>query len=59
MPVLAVYAEKSQLGNREAAQKVFPKIESTEIPGTGHFLMMEKPQEFNRLLTAFLQRVTF
>jgi len=26
-------------------------------PGTDHFLMLEKPQEFNRLLTAFLDKL--
>jgi pimeloyl-ACP methyl ester carboxylesterase len=30
-----------------------------EIAGTGHFLMMEKPEEFNRLLIAFLDKQTF
>jgi lysophospholipase L1-like esterase len=27
------------------------------VAGTGHFVMMEKPEEFNRLLMAFLDRV--
>jgi pimeloyl-ACP methyl ester carboxylesterase len=30
-----------------------------EIAGTGHFLMLEKPDEFNRLLLEFLSRQTF
>jgi pimeloyl-ACP methyl ester carboxylesterase len=30
-----------------------------EIPGTGHFVMMEKPEEFNRLVTAFVDRIKF
>jgi pimeloyl-ACP methyl ester carboxylesterase len=29
------------------------------IPGTGHFLMMEKPQEFNRLLSDFLAKLEY
>jgi len=28
-----------------------------EIPGTGHFLMLEKPDEFNRLLLGFLDKL--
>jgi len=36
--------------------EVFPKAEYTAIPDTGHFLMLEKPEEFNRLLLAFLSR---
>jgi pimeloyl-ACP methyl ester carboxylesterase len=26
------------------------------VAGTGHFVMMEKPEEFNRLLTEFVDR---
>jgi pimeloyl-ACP methyl ester carboxylesterase len=33
---------------------VFPKIETVEMPGTGHFVMMEQPAEFNRLLINFV-----
>jgi pimeloyl-ACP methyl ester carboxylesterase len=38
---------------------VFPKIEYVEMPGTGHFVMMEQPEEFNRLLTSFLDGVAY
>ena len=37
--------------------KIFSTFEYTEIPGTGQFLMMEKPTEFNQLLTAFVENV--
>ena len=57
LPVLGIYAEKSQLGNVERAKKLYPTFEYTEIAGTGHFLMMERPEEFNRLLMAFLKKV--
>ena len=57
MPVLGIYADKSVLANQEYSKKVFPHLEYVEIPGTGHFVMMEKPAEFNRLLTAFLEKV--
>jgi len=26
------------------------------VAGTGHFVMMEKPEEFNRLLIAFVDK---
>jgi pimeloyl-ACP methyl ester carboxylesterase len=29
------------------------------MAGTGHFLMMEKPDEFNRVLAEFLDRIEF
>ena len=54
MPVLGLFADKSALGNPDATRKLFPNYQHHEIPGTGHFLMMEKPREFNALLTAFV-----
>jgi pimeloyl-ACP methyl ester carboxylesterase len=59
VPVLGIYAEKSQLGNAEYSRKIFPAFEYVEIPGTGHFVMMEKPREFNALLTAFLNKINY
>jgi pimeloyl-ACP methyl ester carboxylesterase len=56
VPTLAVYAARP-LASREAIAKIFPKSEYHEIPGSAHFLMMEKPAEFNQLLTAFLRKV--
>jgi pimeloyl-ACP methyl ester carboxylesterase len=38
-------------------RQVLPNYEAAQIAGTGHFLMMEKPDEFNRLLAAFLDRI--
>lgn len=35
----------------------FPHVPRREIEGVGHWLMMDKPQEFNRLLDEFLARV--
>jgi len=57
MPVLGLFADKSALGNPESTKKLFPNYEHHEIPGTGHFLMMERPREFNALLTAFVDRL--
>jgi len=60
MPVYGIYAEKSALlGNPAYLKKVFPRIEYVEMPGTGHFVMMEQPQEFNRLLIRFLDSVSY
>ena len=57
MPVLGLFADKSALGNPESTKKLFPNYEHHEIPGTGHFLMMEKPRDFNALLAAFVDRL--
>jgi pimeloyl-ACP methyl ester carboxylesterase len=56
VPVLGIYADKSQLGDKETMHRVFPKLEYVEIPATDHFLMMEKPEEFNRILIGFLRK---
>jgi len=56
MPVLAIYADHSRLADRTYMKQHFPRLEYTEIPGTGHFLMLEKPAEFNRVLLTFLDR---
>jgi sigma-B regulation protein RsbQ len=56
VPVLGVYAARP-LASRAAITRIFPKVEYHEIPGSAHFLMMEKPDAFNRLLSAFLRTV--
>lgn len=57
VPVLGVYADGSNLADREGMARIYPTLEYHEIPDTAHFLMMEKPDEFNRLLMAFLARI--
>jgi pimeloyl-ACP methyl ester carboxylesterase len=58
-PVLGLYADHSRSGDREYMKTHFPNMDYEEIAGTGHFLMIEKPAEFNRLLTAFLDKQQF
>ena len=58
-PALAVYAGTAQVPDAATTKELFPNYEATQIAGTGHFLMMEKPDEFNRLLTAFLDKIKF
>ena len=43
----------------DATKKVLPNFAAVQVAGTGHFVMMEKPEEFNRLLAAFLEKVKF
>lgn len=56
LPVLGIYAEHSTTARLEYLQAHFPKLEYTQIAGAGHFLMLEKPEECNRLLLAFLAK---
>jgi pimeloyl-ACP methyl ester carboxylesterase len=58
-PTLAVAAGTSTVQDPAAVRDVYPNFESTQVPGTGHFLMMEKPEEFNRILADFLERIDF
>jgi len=59
MPILGIYADKSAMGNRDYMKTHFPALEYTEVPGTGHFVMLDKPAEFNSLLLGFLQKQKF
>lgn len=58
VPILGIYAGRP-VATREAVLSHFPNAEYTQIPGTGHFLMLEKPEEFNRLLLDFLGRQNY
>lgn len=55
-PVLGLYADGSTTLKDENVRTRFPKLDYYEIAGTGHFLMLEKPEEFNRLLLEFLDK---
>ena len=59
MPALTIYAGTAQLPNVQDMRKSLPNFEATQIAGTGHFVMMEKPDEFNRVLTTFLDKIKF
>jgi pimeloyl-ACP methyl ester carboxylesterase len=55
MPALAIWAgTNQQIPNEEETRKVLPHYSQTQVAGTGHFVMMEKPDEFNRLVTSFV-----
>ncbi|HTW65203.1 MAG TPA: alpha/beta hydrolase [Bryobacteraceae bacterium] len=59
MPILGIYADHSGLNNPEYMKAHFPDLEYHEVAGTGHFVMLDNPKEFNRLLLAFLSRQKF
>jgi sigma-B regulation protein RsbQ len=58
VPVLGIYASRP-MADRESLKKVFPNSEYVQVAGTGHFVMLERPEEFNRLLLAFLGKVKY
>jgi pimeloyl-ACP methyl ester carboxylesterase len=53
---MAVMAETPSNGGYEAQLRaVFPNLRTYEgWQGSGHFLMMESPERFNRVLETFL-----
>jgi pimeloyl-ACP methyl ester carboxylesterase len=58
-PVLGLYADGAGIIDPESVKNRFPKLEYSEISGTGHFLMLEKPEEFNKQLLSFLNKLKF
>ena len=58
-PALTVYAGTANVPDPAATKELYPNHEATQLTGTGHFLMMEKPDEFNRLLAGFLDKIDF
>jgi pimeloyl-ACP methyl ester carboxylesterase len=58
VPVLGIYAGRP-MANSESLKKAFPNSEYVQVAGTGHFVMLERPEEFNRLLSAFLGKVKY
>jgi pimeloyl-ACP methyl ester carboxylesterase len=58
-PALSIYAGTANVPDAATTKQLYPQHEATQFAGTGHFLMMEKPDEFNRVLAAFLDQIGF
>jgi len=52
VPALGIFT------NPESAymSRLFPLLDYHQVSGSGHFIMMDKPEEFNRLLLEFLEK---
>jgi pimeloyl-ACP methyl ester carboxylesterase len=59
VPALGIYADHSAANDPKYFKKIFPNGSTVEVPGTGHFVMMEKPGEFNKILADFLPKANF
>jgi sigma-B regulation protein RsbQ len=59
VPALGIYADHSAADDPQYFKKTFPNGSTVEVPGTGHFVMMEKPAQFNKLLADFLPKANF
>jgi pimeloyl-ACP methyl ester carboxylesterase len=58
VPVLAIMAKTALLpaSAEESFRQIAPKLEFHVFDGVGHFLMMEKPQEFDASVIAWLDK---
>jgi len=54
LPFLEIAAANNTSLTLESLRRHFPKAELKRIDGTGHFLMMEKPAEFDQMLLDWL-----
>ena len=55
LPVVAILSENARPGSEARLRAIFPNLRKYEAwEGSGHFLMMESPDRFNRLLVEFL-----
>jgi pimeloyl-ACP methyl ester carboxylesterase len=60
VPTLHVFAESSEgTWNADTIRQVFPNSRFETISDTSHFLIMEKPEEFNRIVREFLENLDF
>lgn len=55
VPFLQIAAGTSTWISEEALRRRFPQAHLKRIEGTGHFLMMERPDAFNRMLLDWLE----
>jgi pimeloyl-ACP methyl ester carboxylesterase len=53
---VAIFAGTYTGFSLDATKAYLPDLQFLNVPGTGHFLMMEKPAEFNRQIVAFVDR---
>ncbi len=60
VPALAILANNPGLRpeTEQYARRIFPRLDYRPWDGVGHFLMMEKPEEFNRALLDFLAGIS-
>ncbi len=56
VPTLAIFAGTYGGNFLDVTKTYLPDLQFLNMPGTGHFLMLEKPAEFNQHIVAFIDR---
>jgi pimeloyl-ACP methyl ester carboxylesterase len=59
LPVLGVYADYWPANYKAEIARFIPKLDYRLLAGAGHFLMMEKPAEFDDILLGWLRQQVF
>jgi pimeloyl-ACP methyl ester carboxylesterase len=54
VPTLAIYAKPAPAKAEPLLRRMFTNLQYQEWDGVGHFIMMEKPDEFNRTVLSFI-----
>ena len=54
-PMFLVYTEGND--DKESLQKLLPELPNRLMPGVSHWLMMDQPEAFNRIMDEFLATV--
>lgn len=57
VPGYGIFADRPEMLPMSFVEKMVPGFRHAVLPGTGHFLMIEKPEAFNAALLAFLGTV--
>jgi pimeloyl-ACP methyl ester carboxylesterase len=55
VPILGLFAAEPGVPRATVLAR-YPQTDYQQIPGTGHFLMLEKPKEFNQAILEFLEK---
>lgn len=55
-PAMTVWASTRKVENYTRTRELVPQWQAVQLPGTGHFLMMEQPAQFNALLRSFIEQ---
>jgi pimeloyl-ACP methyl ester carboxylesterase len=55
VPIVAIDSDLGEPVNEARIRKVLPQFHAVTLKGTGHFLMMEDPQDFNPALATEIQ----
>jgi pimeloyl-ACP methyl ester carboxylesterase len=54
VPTLAIYAKPGGADSEPTLRKMFSNLQFVEWENVGHFIMMEKPREFNETILRFV-----